>query len=464
MRTLKRKTHDIISGKMLLPLARARRRVGDLRRPVMLAYLDGMKFRRESARWNDAERREWILNRLRLVARRAYRETDYYHRLFDRVRFDPESDFSFDDFASLPVLERDDLRNAGRSIISGRVPAGQLKRDATGGSTGRPTEIWMGPEERGWRESAGDTFLAKLGVPTGTSTALLWGHNLDPVASNSLRDRAYNFVNNIRWFDCFRLSADRLEAYHREFEQWGPACIIAYASALGHLAEFLVEQGIKPTYPTRRLITGAEKLLPQHREIIETVFEVPLHERYGSRDIGYIGYQMDPALALGFEIDWANLLVEPETEAPESSILITKLHADAMPMLRYRIGDVGRFAAGQKPGHPAFALGEIVGRDTERIWLPDGCWIHGVQIPHMMKDFPAREFMLVQHEDYSVDLKVIAGPGFDDSHRAEILSIVSANLPGLRVAVEIVEEIPRTAANKWRPVVSEVNRAFAKTL
>ena len=464
MGSLTGKAHDWLSLTVLTPFSHLRRTARPSRRSVMLAFREGMRFRKEAANWSEAEKREWILARLQFAVRRAYRETDLYRERFDRIEFDPDSDFSFDDYSRLPVLERDDVQRAGRALISNAIPADQLKRDATGGSTGKPTEIWMGPEENGWSESGGETFFQKLGVPTGTRTGLLWGHHLDPVASDRLRDRYYAFANNIRWFDCFRLSPEVLDRYHNEFESWKPACIIAYASALASLAEHLLERGIKPSYPTRCLITGAEKLFPQQREIISTVFDRPLYERYGSRDIGCIGYQTNPPHNLDFEIDWVNLLVEPETEERESAILITKLHADGMPMLRYRIGDIGRFDEGQRPGHPAFTLGEVVGRDTERIWLPDGRWIHGIQIPHMMKDFPVREFMFVQKSDYSIELKLVPRNGFEEASRAQILSTVAANLPGVALSITLVDDIPRTRANKWRPVVSEINQIHAKAL
>jgi phenylacetate-coenzyme A ligase PaaK-like adenylate-forming protein len=165
---------------------------------------------------------------------------------------------------------------------------------------------------------------------------------------------------------------------------------------------------------------------------------------------------MDPTHSFDFDIDWPDLLIEPETDGQEASILVTKLHADGMPMIRYRIDDVGRFPDGSRPGHPTFALREVVGRVTDGVWLPDGRWIHGIEFPHLMKDYPVREFMLLQHSDYSVQLMIVPKNGFGETSRRKIESVVKANLPGLDVKIELVEQVPRTKANKWRPVVSEV--------
>jgi hypothetical protein len=74
----------------------------------------------------------------------------------------------------------------------------------------------------------------------------------------------------------------------------------------------------------------------------------------------------------------------------------------------------------------------------------------------MMKDYPIREFMFLQKPDYSIEISVVPKNGFSDDSRKQILSTVAANLPGLQVRIVEVESIPRTKANKLRPVVSEV--------
>lgn len=463
MKEAARKAHELLSANLLLPLWHLQRMARPSRRAVALAVRDGFRFRLEAGAWDKELKLEWIINRLRHAARKAYSETEYYKSLFDRIGFDPRADFTFDDFSKLPVLEREDVREAGRKLLARSLPEEGLQRDSTGGSTGTPTHIWVGPEEMGWKESCGEYYMQRLGVGTGKRTALLWGHHLDPRAKDSLRERYHDFETNSRWFDCLRLSPDTLDRYHHEFERWRPACIVAYASAVGHLAEHVLERGYRPNYPTRCFVTGAEKLLPDHREKIERAFGRPVYERYGSRDVGYIAFQTGTDRALDYEIDWPNLFVEPETNGPDSSIIVTKLHADAMPMLRYRIGDVGLFPESSKPGHPAFALREVIGRDTDRIWLPDGRWITGLQIPHMMKDYPVREYMFTQRSDYSVEIKIVPKIEFEEQSRRRMLATVGTNLPGLAITTVLVDEIPRTKSNKWRPVVSEVDMSYRKS-
>jgi phenylacetate-CoA ligase len=421
----------------------------------MQSFFEGMRFRRETVKWDLEKRRAWMLKRLTFVVRRAYVGTTYYRELFDSIGFNPNAEFTFEDFGRLPILSRDEIRNAGQKLLS-KPGDKEVVLQATGGSDGVPTEVWLGPEELGWGESGQENFRYRIGVPTGSRTALLWGHHLDPQASDSFRDRYHGFEQNQRWFDCLRMSPEVLEKYHEELTRWRPACVIAYASALAELAEHVLQQGYRPNYPTHCFITGAEKLWPQHRELIQKAFGRPTHERYGARDAGGIAFQFEPWRTLDYETDWTNTFVEPETDDLEAPILVTKLHADAMPIIRYRLGDVGRFPELSKTGHPTFILHEIIGRIADRIWLPNGQWITGLQIPHMMKDYPVKEFVFFQRADYSIEIRIVPKNGFAEEHRNSILKTVAANLPGVNISIEIVRHIERAAANKWRPVMSEI--------
>jgi phenylacetate-CoA ligase len=449
--------HDVTSRAVLQPLQRAERRLRPRGRPALRAFDAGLAFRRAAQEWRPERRQAWVLARLQEVARRACVESDFYRDRFRAAGLDPRADFGFDDFARVPPLTRDDVRAHGPRLVSAAVAAGQLRRDATGGSTGQPTEVWLGPEERGWQESANEHYMRRLGLPHGSRTAFLWGHHLDPVTRSGWRQRARDFADNVRWLDCFRLSPPVLARYHAALQRQRPARLVAYASALATLAEEVLAQRWQPRYPTCCCVTGAERLAPWQRALVRTAFGRPVHARYGSRDAGLVAFQVDPDQ--GYEVDWANTLVEPLSADPVAPILVTKLHADGMPMLRYRVGDLGRFPAGSRPGHPTFTLDDVLGRELDRVWLPDGRWVHGIEFPHLMRDHPVREFQVVQHADLSVVVQTVPAAGFGAVHQRRILDTLAANLPGLPLSLQVVDAIARTPAGKLRAVVSAVEAA-----
>src|SRR5258706_12135435 len=95
------KTHEILSRKVLLPISRLQRLGRPTRRAVIRAYYDGMRLRRRANDWSFDKKLDWVLQRLRFIVRRAYAETEYYRELFERIGFNPEEDFGFDEFAGL---------------------------------------------------------------------------------------------------------------------------------------------------------------------------------------------------------------------------------------------------------------------------------------------------------------------------------------------------------------------------
>ncbi len=446
--------HDFISKRIAWPALRLQQRLRPSRRAVVAAHDYALGFRTEASSWPDNKKQDWVLQRLRSTVRDAGRTTPYYAALFNRIGFNADADFGFDDFARLPILERHDVLQAKEALISNAVSRSCLRPDSSGGSTGEPTKIWVGPEEELWHSTAREFFMRQLGITPGSGIAYLWGHHLDPVKKLSSKQAIYAFINNERWFDCFRLGPDVLAQYHKEMDSLQPDCIVAYASALAAFAQFLHERNLTPRYPRKCIVTGAEKLFDAQREVAEKVFRKPIYERYGSRDAGMMGFQLEIPRSKDFSVDWPNLLVEPETSGSESSILVTKLHGDGMPMIRYRIGDVGVFPSGSRPGHPAFRLHSVVGRATDRVWFRNGNFIHGNQFPHLLKDYAVREFVVVQDEDFAVEVKIIPEADFSNESRNAILNTIEKNLPGLRISISLVDAIPRTKANKWRPVLS----------
>jgi phenylacetate-coenzyme A ligase PaaK-like adenylate-forming protein len=152
-------------------------------------------------------------------------------------------------------------------------------------------------------------------------------------------------------------------------------------------------------------------------------------------------------------------MVEPETSSPDSAILVTKLRADGMPMLRYRIGDRGRFPPDSRPGVPSFTLLEVLGRETHRIWLPGGAWVDGIQFPHLMKDHPVTDFQVTQTRDKRVVVEVVPDPRFTAADELRILETLKANLTGVEVVLRRVSSVARPESSKWEPVRSDASPA-----
>jgi phenylacetate-CoA ligase len=437
---------------------RVRRRLGRKTRAALLEY-DVASHRREAA-WalTGTDRNAWILDELRRAVRYAA-EVTFWRRRFEASGLDWSSPFSFADYARLPTLERHEIAGHGEELLHPGVPASDRRKMATGGSSGEPTVTWTGPRERGWVESAIDQSERRVGVEPTDRRVLFWGHSLDPVTRSTVRERVEDWVLNRSWLDCFRMSREVLLEYHESLQRKAPDVVVCYASALVSLAQ--VVEGLDRTnlrYPRKAFITGAEKLYSHQRELIQRVFGRPVYERYGGRDLGLVAWQQDTATTR-LDVDWANIYAERETAtADTATLLITKLHADAMPMFRYRSGDIVRAARDHAFPGPLLALDEVVGRELQNVLMPDGNWIHPTVVPHLMKDFNVAGYQLHQLSDFSIELLICPAEAYSSAEEAEIVRNLSMNFPGLTINVRHVSEIPKTPAGKVLPVISDVAR------
>jgi phenylacetate-CoA ligase len=426
------------------------------------SFRHAMSERRRLSQLDAVEVAAYQITALQHAVRKAA-DIPFWRNRFHECGFNWKSNFGYSEFASIPPLERTEIAEAGDGMLAAGIAPAVRRKMATGGSSGTPTVTWTGPVERGWGESAAAFYEEAVGLKPGDRVALLWGHNLDPVTRATPKERLEDWMLNRRWFDCFRLSTDVLLSYHRELEEYRPKVIQAYASALYSLAEVIRDHSLpKPTYPSLGFVTGAEKVYDWQREVIENVFGKPVFERYGGRDIGMIGVQLHPWQTTAFDVDWHNVHVETEGGAAESELLVTKLHADAMPLIRYRSGDIVRVAQSSSPGTPLMRLLEVTGRTLHRVLLPDGSWMHGTVVPHLLKDFPLHKYQLRQAEDLSAELLVIPSNGYDANQEATIRLALEQNLPGIELRIRRVSDIPTTSAGKWLPVVSMVRKPFAQ--
>jgi hypothetical protein len=102
-----------------------------------------------------------------------------------------------------------------------------------------------------------------------------------------------------------------------------------------------------------------------------------VHDYYG-------GEGMDVAMQCGvgsaYHINAESVIVEvvdaagrPVPAGQEGSIVLTNLHAYAMPFIRYVVGDVGALAAGQCAcGRGLPLLDHVAGRSSDQLTLPSG--------------------------------------------------------------------------------------------
>lgn len=401
----------------------------------------------------------------------AYREVPYYTRLLDEHGLQPARIQSFEDFARIPYLTRDLLRRHLDDLQPRRKLRG-VRRMSTGGSTGSPVTIMVDAERAAFTDATRLRAHRWFGVDMGAPEIVLWGSPIETGRQDVIRT-VRDWLVNSRLLSAFDLSEPALARYADILARRRPRKLFGYASALYLLARYLRAHDRAPGPDSLRVaFTTAEPLYDFQREAIQSAFGCPAAVEYGSRDAGLIANECpEGGLHMAAEGILAEILPSGPGAGAEADatgeIVITNAYSFAMPIIRYRTGDVGSLADGAcRCGRGLPRLGPVEGRRTDFLVTPGGRVMHALAAIYILRELPGlREFQLVQERADLVRVALVADQGFS----SEIPDRAAAGLRrllggGVAIEVEIVREIPRTASGKHRYVISKVSDQHLEAL
>jgi phenylacetate-CoA ligase len=162
-------------------------------------------------------------------------------------------------------------------------------------------------------------------------------------------------------------------------------------------------------------------------------------------------------------------IVDPEgrhlSPGEEGDILVTNLHNYTMPLIRYRIGDLGIMQQGACPcGRPHPLLKAVTGRSGASFRLADGTmisptfFIHFIGVVH--NDGGIARFQIAQRAYDRIVVRLVPKAGFDlakwPKRERLVKDIRKVMGDPCRVDFEIVADIPKTPTGKHLYTVREM--------
>ena len=146
--------------------------------------------------------------------------------------------------------------------------------------------------------------------------------------------------------------------------------LMGYPSLLMRVTELADKRG---RIPMKAILCSGEHL-PEHlRHYIQGVWGCKLYMGYGCTESGG-GIGGECVHQCGYHIDETDRIVEIENPDRDGfgEIVLTTLNRECMPLLRYKVGDIGRLEPQRcKCGMPTTRIVEIQGRSDDKITL--GC-------------------------------------------------------------------------------------------
>lgn len=406
--------------------------------------------------------------KLQSLLHHAYARCPYYRARFAERSLRPGDLRALEDLRNLPILEKRDIQERGAELIARDWPADDLIPNQTGGSTGTPIRFHLSRDRKCSRAAATLRHNRWAGWEVGDRAAVLWGAPRDRPA-NTLRSRLHAFLTREpTWLDTGALTEASMHQFLHTLRRTRPKILQAYAGAAVLFARWLEATGHTPYHP-HAIVTSAEMLTDDDRRLLERVFACPVFNRYGCREVSVIASECPAHQGLHVMAEGLFLEIEtptgPAAPGETGNILVTDLLNHAMPLIRYRIGDVGSWAAGKcLCGRGLPRLDELAGRVTDFLVGSEGTLVSGVFLAtYVVAHRPSLgQVQIHQDQPGHVTYRLCPGPGYDHAADSHYLRHATRQHLGANATADVVpvRELPRAASGKFLFSCSSVTPAF----
>lgn len=412
----------------------------------------------EKSQWWSRDRLlEFQWKELEKLLDHVFQTVPFYREKFGAAGAQRGDIRTWDDFARLPVLTREEI-NQNREAMSSESYHGKLIGHATGGSSGVPLRFYITRPSFEWRCAVTERAYSWTGVHLGERTLYLWGGAVGSQTSRArIKMNAFRTIRRELMFNTLSQSEELWQRAYDAARTWKPKLIVGYVSSLEEFCRWLVATGKAHTLPSlEAAVAAAEPVFDSTRLLVEKGIGVPLFNTYGSRE--FMSLAGECHLHDGLHIHTENVVLETETSSSHeiAPILVTDLHNLGMPFIRYRIGDLAVMGTGACGcGRSLPRVRSIEGRQLDALRSADGRIVPGEFFPHVLKEVPeVREFQVRQE---ALDrIRILAVLTTDLSERSNALlqrEAVKAFGAGTQVAVQRVDRIPLLQSGKRRVTI-----------
>lgn len=407
---------------------------------------------------------------LRKLIQYAYKNVPYYREVLAGAKIaDASGNIDTERFAEIPFLDKGIIRNRFDELATDELNKRTWYVNTSGGSTGEPLKLLQDKEYDNWNRAIKLLHNQWTGYTLGSGEARLWGSRNDMLIGRETTWTHFSrWMKQEVWLNAFRMKPEEMRAYVRRLNTVKPTQILAFAESIYDLARLIEREGLL-THKPRSIVSSSGTLFPHMRETVERVFQAPVFDRYGSRELGNVACECAAhnGLHVSAPTHYVEVMRDDQTPAAKGEvgeIVVTVLNNYAMPLIRYRVGDMGKWAeASCACGRSWPLLKEVTGRVTDRFLKKDGTMIWGTFFTTLFWHNDWAEKVQVIQDDYD-HLRVLmvrsaANCSSEDIERG--LSVIATKIYDTmgrecRVDFDFVDEIAQTESGKFRHAVSRL--------
>jgi phenylacetate-CoA ligase len=417
-----------------------------------------------------AELRELQEKKLRLLVQHAYRHVGYWRQLFDENNVHPDDIRTIEDLQKLPLLSKKNVReNLYFDMLSDNHDKSRIWRISTSGSTGEPFVCFADQHQLEIRWASTQRSLEWTGYKFGDRCARLWHQTIGMNSVQIAKEAIDAWFCRRVFIPAFEMSDESIARFVKRLKAYKPVLIDGYAESFNFLALYMRNNNLEGLHP-KGIVSSAQYLPDQSREVIENNFKCGVFDKYGSREFSGIAYECDAHK--GHHIVSESYIVEVIkdgriAQAGElGEIVVTDLNNYCMPLIRYRLGDLGVATDNSERcpcGRGLPRIGRIEGRTQAIVFGANGTYMPSSFFLHLFKDFThiMRQFQIVQEEKGAITLKLIKAPRFEDETFEQLLALLRKYVgEDMKINVEFVDNIPLGRTGKHQSVISRLGVDF----
>ena len=419
----------------------------------------------EESQWWPRERLDALrLERLRSLAASAYEHTLYWRAVMDQQGFSPADLRSLEDLRRFPLLEKATLRERREEMVW-RDEGPRLRLIRTSGSTNEALQVYTNSNREAAINAARIRGHRWIGVNKGDQEVYFWGSPVELHAQDRIK-QVRDWLVNEPLTNGFEITPERAARYIEDWRRWRPKCIFGYPNSFILTVQIAAKLGIDLTElkrcGVRALCTTSEMLGEVNRKIISAAFGLPVYDSYGLREAALVGHDCDRFTMHTMDEQVILEVIHPETLEPtsgEGELVVTSLISRAMPVIRYRTGDIVTLSDEPCPcGRSLRSLVISGGRIADFVVTDKGKWVAGYFIIYICRSVPGVvKFQAIQERSGEVRVLLVTDGNFPPDGCERVRRAVQARLASDdRIDVEVVEDIPPAPSGKYRPVIGRV--------
>ena len=356
-------------------------------------------------------------------------------------------------------LTKDIIRKESKSLLTDDIQKRKWYYNTSGGSTGEPVRLvqdvqmsryskWVRAETHRW-----------AGYQPGQRLIKLWGSSSESSQYKQLKAKVGLWIRNEIFLDTFELSEEKICSYVGIINRFKPRLIVGYASSLYSISQYVLNHSIE-IKDIGAIVSSAGTLYPEMRQAMENAFHCKVFNRYGSREVTIVAAEDGSDKGLRVTpiayVEVVRADGSPCEEGEIGEIVVTSLANFAMPLIRYRIGDMGVL---KKHGSQTY-LEKIVGRTVELFKTKDGRLIDGEYFTHLtyFKDWIKNfRFRQIDYDYIVIEIVLCSTHKPPENELSEVEADVKKMMgDDVRINWKFVDSIEPLPSGKYVYTISDI--------